>query len=78
MKRFNFDDDDEEENNDEMFGQGFFSMAPFPIPNEDSLIDQSIKICEKNFFWKFYSIDKKLIDLEKTYYFLQSILDEQK
>jgi hypothetical protein len=77
LKRFNFEeDDDEENNNDEMFNQGFFSMGPFPIP-EDGIIDQSIKICEKNFFWKFYSIDKKLKDLEKTYYFLQSMLDEQ-
>lgn len=73
MKRFEFDSEDEDDN-DEMTNQGFFSMIP--MDSEEDLIDQSIRICEKNFFWKFYSIDKKIKDLEKIYYFLLSVQEE--
>lgn len=73
MKRFEFDSEDEDDN-DEMTNQGFFSMIP--MDSEEDLMDQSIRICEKNFFWKFYSIDKKIKDLEKIYYFLLSVQEE--
>lgn len=76
MRRFNFGEEDEEEDyeDDEKFIHGAFSQFPF---ENESLISSAIKICESSFFWKFYSIDKKLKILKKTYDFLEKLLDEK-
>lgn len=77
MKRFNFDESDEEENDDDVDNPSFFSMAQFPMEPENDLMNYCIKICENNIFWKFYNIDSKLKDIEKTYNLLKSIINEE-
>jgi hypothetical protein len=78
LKRFNFGEDEENEDyeDEEKFIQGpdFFSMAQFPLENEN-LIGSAIKICENSFFWKFYSIEKKIKLIKKTYSFLEKLVD---
>jgi hypothetical protein len=79
LKRFNFGDEEEDEEDyedDEKFIQGpdFFSMAQFPMENEN-LVGSAIKICESSFFWKFYNIDKKINLIKKTYNFLEKLVE---
>lgn len=33
----------------------------------DKILSRSIRICEKTFFWKFYSINSKLAAVNKVY-----------
>lgn len=78
MKRFRFDDDEEnEEENDEEnhhMGPEFFSMAQFPLDyGNNNILDSSIKICEKSFFWKFYKLQTKLNKIKEAYNFLRDL-----
>lgn len=84
MKRFHFgddeeNDDEEEINDEERFIQSpdFFSMAQFPLESGNPLLDYSIKICEKSFFWKFYSLQTKLSKIKETYIFLIDLEEEE-
>lgn len=67
MKRFYFgDDEDEDEENLEsdpnfMFPDPseFITMAQFENP-DNHILNCSIKICEKSWFWNFYKVSTKV------------------
>ena len=41
------------------------------------LLSQAIKVSEKSFFWKFYSLSKKLNIIKKTYvHFVKMVVNE--
>lgn len=40
----------------------------------ERLLSKSIGLCEKNFFWNFYSINKKLSFVSKTYNYFMDLL----
>lgn len=40
----------------------------------DRVLNRSIRVCEKSFFWKFYSINSKLTKISKVYENLINLL----
>lgn len=75
MKRFHFNDDEDEDNEEEdkFMNSDFFSMTPFSLGSENTILNSSIKICEKMLFWKFYSLKTKLGKIKETYEFLSQL-----
>lgn len=82
MKRFSFNEDDGSEDEDNLDEMQFFmpssefvSMGQFVDPHQD-LLNLSIKICEKSFFWKLYTAQKKVRIIEDVFKKLKSFTEE--
>jgi len=89
MKRFDFEDNDDE--NDPFEDPNMKSNSHNEIEDEHEfqretihlghmeldqrLMSKAIKICEKSFFWKFYSIRTRLMMISKVYSKFKKILD---
>lgn len=79
MKRFYFNNDEEDEDDEDMDDPNFMmpdpsefiSMARLDNPDQ-YLLECSLRMCEKSFLWRFFSVEKKIsmvsmvfIDLKK-------------
>jgi hypothetical protein len=83
MKRFYFGDENEDEEDSEdpmeMFPDPseFISMTQFENPDHH-IINCSIKICEKSWFWNFYKISKKTKMVQEVFESLKKLLEGNK
>ena len=70
MKRFSFGGDEDNEDEDEMDAESearymfpdpseFITMTQFENPDHN-LLNYTIKICEKSWFWNFYRVSTKI------------------
>lgn len=83
MRKFyfedNFDDDEEEEIVENKIDEDQMVMAQidlFELELNKKILIMAVKICEKSFFWNFYSCYRKLKLIEDSYNKLLKILSE--
>jgi hypothetical protein len=84
MKRFFFEEEDDD-NDEDMTEDGEGRMMPEFIPEilamsgqtnpAAHILDCSIRICEKSFFWRFMSISKKIKMVESVFGDLSQLLE---
>jgi len=82
MKRFYFSDDEYYEDEDEDIDESKFLdaelLAMTQLGNSDSpLLSCAIKICEKTFLWRFFSLSRKTNMIEKVFTKLKKITEKE-
>lgn len=83
MRKFYFEDnfdDDEEEIAENEIHEDQVAMAQidlFELELNKKILIMAVKICEKSFFWKFYSCYRKLKLIEDSYNKILKILNEE-
>jgi hypothetical protein len=82
MRKFYFEDNFEEDDKDEeqQIHEDQITMAQmdlFEIEMNKKILIMAIKICEKSFFWPFYSCIRKLNLIKTSYTKLINILSEE-
>lgn len=84
MRKFyfedNFEEDDDEEKIENKIHEDQIAMAQmdlFEIEMNKKILIMAIKICEKSFFWPFYSCNYKLNLIKISYNKLINILSEE-
>lgn len=82
MKRFYFGDEENEDEDESevdpmnMFPDPseFIAMTQFENPDH-YILNCSIKICEKSWFWNFYGISKKIKMIREVFEYLKILLE---
>lgn len=86
MRKFyfedNFEDEDEDDFEDEMIEKGIHEdkvalaqLDLFELELNKKILIMAIKICENSFFWKLYSMNKKMNLISNSYNKLIEILN---
>jgi hypothetical protein len=88
MKRFSFGGDEDNEDEEEMDAESearymfpdpseFITMTQFENPDHN-LLNYTIKICEKSWFWNFYRVSTKIKMIRQVFENLKIMTEGQK